>query len=139
MTKSIDDAVEYLGANRIGHGTIASQSEKILEKLMKKNILIEVCPTSNLHTKIINSIKDQPAREFWDKNIKLSINTDDPITSDITLSNEYYKLHKFHHFSTDDFMKIGIDSIDFAFLSPYQKARLRNKYKERFVQWQKMI
>lgn len=134
-TKSVKDAINLLYAQRIGHGTIASKSQEVMNLICKKNILVEICPTSSVHTKTIDSIQSSPVSKFINTGIKISINTDDPITSNITLSNEYIQLIKFHKFDISDLTKINQDSIQHSFLPPRKKSKLKSKYAQQFKQW----
>ena len=89
MNKS---AVNLLGADRIGHGTKAAQDEKVMNLLVHKNVLLEVCPTSNLDTSAYKSYQEIPIRTLLDAKVPILICTDDPVTSGITLSWEVKNL-----------------------------------------------
>jgi adenosine deaminase len=136
---SIVEAITLLHAQRIGHCTLASKSPKVMNMLFNKNILLEVCPTSNVHTKIIDSLENHPIYKFYESRNAVTINTDDPVTSNITLSNEYEKLIKYHNLSTETFKKANLYSILFAFQNLRKKIELKEKYIERFEQWEKIV
>ena len=63
--KNIITSIDQLHATRIGHGVAARQSDKIRKILKDKNISVEICPTSNLHTGSITALEDHPAKQFF--------------------------------------------------------------------------
>ena len=66
--ESIWNAIK-LGATRIGHGTTSINDEKLIECLVKYQIPLEMCPTSNYNTKVIESISEHPIKELLAKKI----------------------------------------------------------------------
>lgn len=66
-SQSIKDAVNLLKADRIGHGIRSIEDESLIELLVRNEIPLEVCPTSNLETKIVNSYQQHPIRELMTK------------------------------------------------------------------------
>lgn len=76
--ESIKDAVR-LGASRIGHGVSAPQDPSVMKELAEKNIMVEVCPTSNriLVTDLKGDLDNHPARKLYDAGIRISLNPDD--------------------------------------------------------------
>lgn len=92
---SIWDSVEILGVERIGHGTSAIQDPRLVDYLGENQIPIEICLTSNIFTgKYVKKESNHPVRLYYDKGLQTVINTDDPAIFKVTLSEEYYKLHK---------------------------------------------
>jgi aminodeoxyfutalosine deaminase len=87
--QTIWDAIEFLGAERIGHGTSASQDPKLLEYLAVHQIPVEVCPTSNIATRAVPSYQQHPLRAMVDAGVQVSINSDDPPMFGTSLNREY--------------------------------------------------
>lgn len=83
--EEIWDALEA-GADRIGHGIRAVDDESLLNKLLKKNIPLEICPTSNLYTGASKNLNEIAL--LAQKGINLIINTDDPAIFNTTLEQE---------------------------------------------------
>lgn len=75
---SIRSALDDLGAERIGHGVRCLEDPLLVADLIERNIMLEVCPTSNDLLQVIGSIEDHPLRELVDAGLRVSINTDDP-------------------------------------------------------------
>lgn len=85
--ESVKCAVSF-GARRIGHGVRSIEDEKLLEEIAKKDICMEMCPTSNLLTKAITSIDKFPILKFMEKGISVTINTDDMAICQTTMKEE---------------------------------------------------
>ena len=75
---SIWEAVEILGAHRIGHGITCVQDPELMRYLAKKQICLEMCPTSNWLIKAIPSLAHHPLPEVLRAGVPVCINTDDP-------------------------------------------------------------
>ncbi len=87
--ESIREAIDILGATRIGHGIRAIEDPSLMEDLAKRAIGLECCLTSNVQTSTVPSYAAHPLRTFLDRGLVATINTDDPGISDITLDHEF--------------------------------------------------
>lgn len=115
-----------LGAKRIGHGVRAIESTEALNLLKEKDITLEVCPKSNLDTKMYNKLESHPIKKLLDKGVKVTINTDNRTVSNITLEETYKKLKETFHFSKEDFINMNKRAIECAFISEKEKQELLN-------------
>lgn len=86
--ESVWEAIELLGAKRIGHGIHSIHDPKLLNYLKEKEICLEVCPTSNFLTQAVKTLKEHPLPELISAGIAVSINTDDPGIFPVTLTSE---------------------------------------------------
>ncbi|MBI2034350.1 MAG: adenosine deaminase [Candidatus Levybacteria bacterium] len=82
-TKNANDmweAIEFLRPDRIGHGILAAYDKKLMKELVKQNLVLEVCPLSNLATKAVKNIDELRfiLRTFVENKVKFCINTDWP-------------------------------------------------------------
>ena len=92
--QSILDAVELLKAERIGHATSAAQDKNTLALLVKKQIPLEIAPTSNLITgKYVKNLKAHPVRKYLESGAFVTLNSDDPTLFNTSLLNEYWNLY----------------------------------------------
>lgn len=123
--KNVADAV-VLGARRIGHGIAVKDTPEYFDLLRQTNTLLEICPTSNLQTKTVSSLKDYPFKKFLEEKINICINTDNRTVSNTTLTAEYMKLHTWYGISYDDMEKFNHAAIDGAFLPQEEKQLLHN-------------
>jgi aminodeoxyfutalosine deaminase len=87
--QTVWDAIRLLGAERIGHGTSAASDPELLAHLARHGIPLEVCPTSNLATRAVESLDDHPLRTFVEAGVPVTINSDDPPMFGTDLNTEY--------------------------------------------------
>jgi len=92
--QSILDTIKLLRAERIGHATSAMQDKSTLDLLVKKQIPLEIAPTSNLITgKYVQDIKKHPIRNYLEAGAFVTLNSDDPTLFNTSLLDEYWKLY----------------------------------------------
>jgi aminodeoxyfutalosine deaminase len=87
--RTIWDSIEYLGADRIGHGIRALDDPALLERLRRDGIPLEVSPTSNLCTGVVASYREHPLPRLLAAGVSASLNSDDPPMFGTTLRGEY--------------------------------------------------
>ena len=124
--KEIDLAIK-IGTKRIGHGIHANENEDTIKSLKEKNILLEICPTSNIQTNSVNKYENHPIYNFYNSNLNVCINTDNKTVSNISLTDEYIKLHNTFNFSIHAFKAMNINAVKSAFLSDDEKEILINE------------
>jgi len=120
----------FLGAKRIGHGIHAYESKDLRQELKEKNVLLEICPTSNIQTNSIDEYINHPIYNFYKEGLKVCINTDNKTVSNIALNEEYIKLYENFHFTIEDFKQMNRNAIESSFLNKEEKANLLNKINE---------
>ena len=96
-------AIDDLGAERIGHGIHIINDEAAMDVVREKNVVLEVCPTSNWLTSAVPSTADHPIRRLMEAGVPVTINSDDPGLFGIDLCHEYELLHLEHGFTLNDF------------------------------------
>jgi adenosine deaminase len=125
--ESIWDAVKILKVERIGHGTSAILDEELIEYLAEKQIPLEICPTSNLFTrKYVSVLEEHPIRQFFDRGLNVTVNTDDPTLFSIDLVDEYMKLANKGFFSPSEIIKMVKNNVYATFLPTRQKNKIWN-------------
>ncbi len=87
--ENVWEALDLLGAKRIGHGIRSIEDPQLLKKLVQEKICLEVCPSSNVITSTVESLEKHPLKKFISLGIPCSINTDDPGIFDNTLGGEF--------------------------------------------------
>ena len=87
--QTIWDALRYLGAERIGHGTSAIQDPELVAHLVEHRIPVEVCPTSNVATGAVTSLAAHPLPELVRAGVRITVNSDDPPMFATSLNQEY--------------------------------------------------
>lgn len=84
---------EELELDQIQHGVLAAKSPKIMRWLADNRIQLNVCPTSNVMLKVCDSYENHSIRTLFDYGVKVTVNTDDLLIFNSTVSEEYMKLY----------------------------------------------
>jgi adenosine deaminase len=87
--ENVWEAIELLGAQRIGHGVRSIENSDVVQLVLKRGVTLEVCPTSNLQTAVVRRFWHHPLPDLLALGTRVTINTDDPSISDTTLTDEY--------------------------------------------------
>jgi adenosine deaminase len=125
--ESIWQAVEELGAERIGHGISAVRDPQLMDYLAEEQIGVECNLTSNLQTQVVKNLSQHPIKEFLEKGILATINTDDPGISGIDLAHEYQKAAPAAGLSLKEIHQAQQNALKVAFLSAEEKDSLAKK------------
>ncbi len=87
--ESVRGAIESLGATRIGHGVRVVRDPEVVALVRDRGVYLELCPTSNVLTRAVESLESHPVRYLYDAGVPITINTDDPTVCNVTLTHEY--------------------------------------------------
>ncbi len=120
---SIQEAVTYLNAQRIGHGTrILEEGDGLLTYLRDRRVAVEVCLTSNLQTKAIASLDQHPFRRFLAEEVRATLCTDNRMVSDITMTDEYELAQRHFGLTPRELRKTVLYGFKASFV-PYARRR----------------
>lgn len=133
--ESVWDSINFLHAQRIGHGITSIQDSELVKKLSETQLPLEICITSNTFTKkIVQKAEEHPVREFFDKNLLVTINTDDPVFFKTTLLNEYWICFSKLNFTMNEIKKLILNSFKATFLTEEEKSfwykKVENSFEE---------
>ena len=87
--ESIRGALDALGADRIRHGIRAVEDPALVEELREREVVLDVCPVSNVRTGAVASLEQHPLGRLLEAGVRCSISTDDPAMFDTDLTREY--------------------------------------------------
>ncbi len=129
--ESIWQAIQYCGAHRIGHGTRLIEDITVVDgKVVKlgdlaqyvldKRIPLEICLLSNVHTGATPSLSEHPFKIFYQQKFRVTLNTDNRLMSNTTMTREFEAAVDTFGLALDDFEKITINAMKSAFL-PYDQ------------------
>ncbi|ENV46279.1 adenosine deaminase [Acinetobacter brisouii CIP 110357] len=124
---SIWQAIQTLGATRIGHGVKAVEDAKLLDYLAEHQIGIESCITSNLQTSTVADIRQHPLKTFLEHGILATINSDDPAVEGIDIQHEYLQAAPQAGLSEAQIRQAQQNGLSIAFLSAQEKQQLQHK------------
>ena len=120
----VTDCLERLHADRIGHGVMALQDPLVVAELVRRQVPLEVCPTSNVLLKVATDLDNHPLAELRQAGVRVTLATDDPGYFDVDLNRELVLAHHHGGMSTEDLRAMELDSVAVSFLDPGAKARL---------------
>ncbi len=129
---SVREAIELLGAQRIGHGVRSIEDHRVVRLLREHNITLEVCPTSNLQTGVIHTMMEHPLRDLYCLAVPVTINTDNPSISDTTLTDEYLISIMGMELTILDIQQSILNAARAAFLPPDEKQSLLQQFQGYF-------
>ncbi len=129
--ESMWQAIQDLGATRIGHGVKAIQDPKLMDYLAEHKIGIESCLTSNIQTSTVESLQNHPLKQFLEHGVLACLNTDDPAVEGIELPHEYEVAAPQAGLSQEQIRQAQINGLELAFLSDSEKQALKLKAAKR--------
>lgn len=129
--ESMWQAIQDLGATRIGHGVKAIQDPKLMDYLAEHKIGIESCLTSNIQTSTVESLQNHPLKQFLEHGVLACLNTDDPAVEGIELPHEYEVAAPQAGLSQEQIRQAQINGLELAFLSDSEKEELKHKAAKR--------
>ncbi len=121
--ESIHQALHYINANRIGHGTRLRESDDLLNYVNDHRIPLEMCITSNIQTKAVQSYDRHPVKNYFDYGIRVTLNTDNRLISKTTLTDEYMKAIQIYGFNAGDVRELILNGFKSGFMRYAEKAR----------------
>ena len=130
--ESVACALE-LKAERIGHGVRCVEDDNVMLQLSDKKVFLELCPTSNLNTRIYESIEQYPIQQLVNKGIRVTVNTDNMTVSDTTVAKELALVADTFDMERKDVKQLIMNSIEAAFATEGIKNRLRARVETQFA------
>ena len=120
--RHVERSLDLYHPERIGHGIKIWGNEEVMNMVREREVLLEICLTSNWLTRSVPSLQEHPLPQLYKNRILVSINSDDPHLMDIDLVNEYELCVKHYNFSLDDFFEINELSVRRSFLDEEIKS-----------------
>lgn len=135
---SIAEALHYCGAERLGHGvrvvddiTVGDDGRASLGRLASyvrdRRVPLEMCPTSNVNTGATETIEDHPIGLLKRLRFRVTVNTDNRLMSNVTLSDEFIRLRDAFGYNIDDMQWFTLNAMKSAFWPFDQRLRLINE------------
>lgn len=116
-----------LKVSRIGHGIGAISDPALIEEIAEKEIVLEVCPGSNVVLKAVKDWDSHPIAKLRDAGVKVTVSTDDPPFFHTTMTDEYEMLHRTFGWDEGDFRALNETALAAAFCDDATKARITKK------------
>ena len=134
---SIWEALQWCGAERLGHGvrivddiTVEPDGEieigPLAQYVRDVRVPLEMCPTSNVHTGAVASIEEHPIDLLRRLRFRVTVNTDNRLMSDVSLSREFEALIAAFHIGLDEMQWLSTNAMKSSFLAFDERLRLIN-------------
>jgi adenosine deaminase len=122
--ESIHQAIHYCGAHRIGHGCRLAEDGDLLNYVNDHRIALEVCPSSNVQTGAVPDLPAHPIRFFYDYGLRVTLNTDNRLVTDTSVTKELWLAHKEMGFNLEELTQIIVFGFKSAFIPLREKQVL---------------
>ena len=124
--ESIREAVHRCGADRIGHGTRLFEDPSLFEYVVDRQIPLEVCPTSNVQTRVSRTFAEHPLAQYVAAGAVVTLNTDNRMMSGVTLTDEYVRCAEHLGFDHHMLAALAVQSFEAAFLPLRDRQAMRD-------------
>ena len=127
---SVRDGLEFLRLDRVDHGVRAIEDPELVARLAEEKVPLTICPTSNVIIGLHKSISDGPIDAMYKAGVPVTVNSDDPISMNVSINDEFMKLSEAFNWTTDDVLRIQDHAIDAAYCDSEKKAHLRQRQRK---------
>jgi adenosine deaminase len=134
--ESIAQAIHYCGAHRIGHGTRLRENGDLLNYINDHRIPLEICPSSNVQTRACQDFASHPLPFYFSYGLRVTINTDNRLITDTTVSKELLLCHQHYGFDLEDIKELIVSGWKSAFLPYREKADVLKEINQELAQFQ---
>jgi len=123
--ESIAQAIHICGAHRIGHGCRLRENGDLLHYLNDHRLPLECCPSSNVQTGAVRDLASHPLKLYQALGLRVTINTDNRLVTDTTVSKELWLCHSA--------MNVGLDDIKSIILAGFKSSFLPFHVKQSYL------
>ena len=123
----VRQAIELLQIERIDHGIRSMDDPDLLEYLAEKKIPLNICPLSNVNLKIVKNMEELPIKLFLEKNVKFTINSDDPAYFQGHILANFHAVQEAFQLSRETWIDLTRNAIDAAFITDARREELSNE------------
>ena len=127
---SVRETLDHLQVTRIGHGVRAIEDPELVKRLAEENILLEVCPGSNIALSVFPDWPDHPIEKLRAAGVPLCVSTDDPPYFHTTLAAEYTHLADTFGWDIARFNAINEAAMNAAFCDEDTRQRMLAKFRQ---------
>src|SRR3954462_10334705 len=122
--ESIAQAIHICGAHRIGHGCRLGENGDLLRYVNDHHIPLECCPSSNVQTGAVKTLRGHPLKRYFDLGLRVTINTDNRLITDTTVSKELWLVHSEMAVPFSDIKAMVLAGFKSSFLPFHEKQAL---------------
>jgi adenosine deaminase len=133
--ESIAQALHVCGAHRIGHGVRLRENGDLLHYINDHRIPLECCPSSNVQTGAVRDLASHPLKLYFDLGLRVTVNTDNRLVTDTTVSHELWHCHTQMGLGLNDIKTIIVGGFKSAFLPFHVKQAYLRKVTEELTRF----
>lgn len=131
--ENVREAIELLNTERIGHGVRVVEDPAVMALARERGVPFEVCVTSNYQSGAVPRLDDHPLARMIEAGLRVTVNTDDPSISVITLTDEYRLLREDLGLSGAALAGCIHTAVRASFLPPAERDALEQKIEQRLA------
>jgi adenosine deaminase len=109
-------ALDLLGVSRIDHGVRCTEDQKLVQRLVQKQMPLTVCPLSNIKLRVFDKMEDHNLKKMLDQGIRVTINSDDPAYFGGYMNDNFLAIQKGLNLSEQDIVEIAKNGFRSSFL-----------------------
>ncbi|MEM6727139.1 MAG: adenosine deaminase [Pseudomonadota bacterium] len=125
--KSVREAWETLGVERLGHGVRAVEDPKLVDDLAEAGVTLECCPGSNVFLGVYPKLTAHPIARLREAGVKVTVSTDDPPFFDTTMTREFEGLERAFSWGEADFAELNANALAAAFCDDDTRAEIAKR------------
>jgi adenosine deaminase len=103
--------IKIAGPDVIQHGVRIAEDTRLMDLVKERGTPLNICPSSNLSLGVVRSLKEHPIRKLFDHGIRVTVNTDDYLAFQQTVSDEYLNLYREGVFSAQELEQIRLEGL----------------------------
>lgn len=127
---SVRETIEHLRPSRIGHGVRASEDAGLVKSIALRALPLEVCLTSNIRLNVYPSYRAHPAKRLLDAGCVVTLNSDDPVLFQTTLTDEYLRAVVDVGFTLPDIRQVIFNAVRSSYLPEEEKAVMVRRFED---------
>ena len=123
----VKETIRELKVERIGHGIGAIEDRAVIDEILEKDLVLEVCPGSNVVLNAVRGWDDHPIAKLRETGVKVTVSTDDPPFFHTTMTAEFAMLNRTFGWETEDFQQLNKAALAAAFCDEDTRSRIAKR------------
>lgn len=124
---NVTQAVNELKVNRIQHGTRSIEDEDVMALLVDRDVSLDMCPISNYKLQVVEKLESHPIKEFMKRGIRCTVSTDDPMSFNNSLTDEFIALREKLSFTPREIAELISNGFRVSSMDKIQKENFINQ------------
>lgn len=135
----IAEALDELAVTRIDHGVNARLDEALMRRLAEEEVLLTVCPLSNVVLRVVGRVAESPVRTFLDHGVRFSINSDDPAYFGGYILDNYCAVQEAFGLSVEEWRTIARNAVEGSWCGEERKKEILDEVEKVVGEWKDKV